>query len=55
MTAGRAQTSPEPKAQRETTNVPLSVVVIVDVGYFALDTKADETVALVRGFMKSLK
>jgi pimeloyl-ACP methyl ester carboxylesterase len=41
----------EPERYRK--DVPKAQVYVLDVGHFALDTKADEIAALVRGFMSS--
>jgi pimeloyl-ACP methyl ester carboxylesterase len=43
----------EPERYRK--DVPNAEVHVLDAGHFALDTKADEIAALVRGFMKSQK
>jgi pimeloyl-ACP methyl ester carboxylesterase len=41
----------EPERYRK--DVPSAQVHVLDAGHFALDTKADEIEALVRGFMKT--
>jgi pimeloyl-ACP methyl ester carboxylesterase len=43
----------EPDRYRK--DVPNAQVHVLDAGHFALDTKADETAALVRDFMKTQK
>ena len=43
----------EPEAYRR--DVPNAAVHVLDAGHFALDTKADEIVALVDQFMKEQK
>jgi pimeloyl-ACP methyl ester carboxylesterase len=41
----------EPERYRK--DVPKAQVYVLDAGHFALDTKAEEIAALVRGFMSS--
>jgi pimeloyl-ACP methyl ester carboxylesterase len=43
----------EPERYRK--DVPGAQIHVLDAGHFALDTKANEIAALVRGFMKSQK
>jgi pimeloyl-ACP methyl ester carboxylesterase len=43
----------EPKRYRK--DVPGAKVCVLDAGHFALDTKANEIAALVRGFMQGQK
>jgi pimeloyl-ACP methyl ester carboxylesterase len=43
----------EPERYRK--DVPNAEVHVLDAGHFALDTKADEIAALVRGFMQKQK
>jgi pimeloyl-ACP methyl ester carboxylesterase len=43
----------EPEAYRR--DVPKAQIHVLDAGHFALDTKADEIAALVRGFIGTQK
>ena len=43
------------ESERYRKDVPGAEVHVLDAGHFALDTKADEIAALVRGFMRTQK